>query len=458
MRGLDGVIALWSHVAMTSTEPPTDPAEGTPADSPEGAPADSAEGISADSAEGTSDGLAQDGQDEAAGRSGGEPPNGAPTSAGSREAADTGEAADTAEAAPGAAAHTEETATEAAGATGKAADTGETDAAHGSTGERSPAHPVPGARGARSRRVRRSVKVAVAVVVVLAFLALGDRWAVLYAENMAAQKMREALDLSAEPEVHIDGFPFLTQLATGGVDHVEATIPDVPAGRVSVEQVKGTVDDIRFVGSLPASVKGAKLTGVRGEVFLDFEDLEREVGASQVHFTPGSRENSVRARGEIPVAGEQAKVRAEARLKRTGDHGLNMSVRDTRVVVPGLLTYTPGKGGGLQLAAPAADKMDEEELQEATGESIFPDERMKGSVLDTLVEHPSLLEPTGVDPSLVRGLQKVREPRVAEDMEFSAQLPDDTPGDIRLSDISVTKDGVRAELAGTDVPLGEEED
>src|SRR5690606_2714250 len=106
----------------------------------------------------------------------------------------------------------------------------------------------------------------------------------------------EALDLSAEPEVHIDGFPFLTQLATGGVDHVEATIPDVPAGRVSVEQVKGTVDDIRFVGSLPASVKGAKLTGVRGEVFLDFEDLEREVGASQVHFTPGPRENSVRAR------------------------------------------------------------------------------------------------------------------------------------------------------------------
>lgn len=311
-----------------------------------------------------------------------------------------------------------------------------------------------GPRRTPRRTARRIAKTVVALVVVLAFLALGDRWAVLHAENLAAQKVQDALKLRAAPEVHIDSFPFVAQLATGHLDRVEVNVPDVSAGRVSVAQVKGTVDDIRIVGSLPTSVEGAVLSRVRGEVLLDFDDLNREVGASQVHLTPGRQKNSVLAHGDLPVAGERAEIRARAHLRRTGDHGLAMTVQDTRLVVPGLLTYTPGEGGGLQLTAPAADKVDEDGLQRATGQRILPDRLMKGSALDALVEHPSLLKPTGIDPSLIRGLQKVQEPKVAKEMQFSARLPDDLPGDIRLRGISVTKEGVRAELTGTDVPLG----
>lgn len=310
-----------------------------------------------------------------------------------------------------------------------------------------------GRRGGR-RTARRAAKTVVGLGVVLAFLALGDRWAVLYAENLAAQKMQEALKLRAEPEVHIDSFPFVAQLATGRLDRVEVNVPDVSAGRVSVAQVKGTVDDLRIVGSLLTSVKGAVLSRVRGEVFLDFDDLNREVAASQVHLTPGPEKNTVLANGELPVAGKQAKIRARAHVQRTGEHGVAMTVADTRLVVPGLLTYTPGKGGGLQLTTPTADKVDERGLQQATGQRLRPDQLMKGRALDALAEHPSLLAPTGIDPSLIRGLQKVREPKVAEDMEFSAQLPDNLPGDLRLRGISVTKDGVRAELTGAEVPLG----
>ncbi|WP_078888250.1 LmeA family phospholipid-binding protein [Streptomyces sclerotialus] len=317
-----------------------------------------------------------------------------------------------------------------------------------------PADPESGGGGHGRRTARRAAKTLVALAVVLAFLALGDRWAVLYAEDLAGQKAQDALKLRAQPEVHIGSFPFLTQVATGQLDHVEVNIPDVPAGRISIAQVKGTVDDVRVVGSLPTSVKGAVLSRVRGEVFLDFDDLNREVGASQVRLTPGRAKNSVLAHGDLPVAGTHAKVRARAHLQRTGDHGLAMTVADARLVVPGLLTYTPGEGGGLQLATPAADKIDERDLQQATGQRILPDQLMKGRALDALVEHPALLEPTGIDPSLIRGLQKVREPKVAKAMQFSAQLPDDLPGDVQLRGISVTKDGVRAELSGTDVPLG----
>ncbi|MFI0790687.1 DUF2993 domain-containing protein [Streptomyces lydicus] len=309
--------------------------------------------------------------------------------------------------------------------------------------------------GRKSRRiVRRTAKVVVALAVVLAFLALGDRWAVLYAENLAAQQVHEALKLHAEPEVHIDSFPFIGQVLTGNVDHVEVDVPDVDAGPVSVAQVKGTADDIRIVGSLPSSVKGAVLSRVRGDILLDFKDLNREVGASQVHLMPGPGKNTVLARGDLPVGGKQAQIRGRARLQRTGDRGLRMTVQDTRVVVPGLLTYVPGKGGGLQLTAPVAGKMDEGELQQATGKHVLPQQMMQGRVLDTLVDHPSLLKPTGIDPSLLQGLQKLREPKVAQQMEFSAHLPDNLPGDIRLRNLSVTKNGIRAQLTGKDVPVG----
>lgn len=315
------------------------------------------------------------------------------------------------------------------------------------------------ARRREARRVLRSpartaAKVTASLVVVLAFLALGDRWAVLYAENVAAKKVQESLKLHAEPEVHIDSFPFLGQVVMGNIDHVEVNVPHVPAGPVSVAQVKGSVDDIRIVGSLPSSVKGAVLSKVRGDVFLSFDDLNREVGASQVTLAPGKRHNTVQAKGDLPVAGKQAKIRGRAHLVRTGDRGLALSVEDTRIVVPGLLTYTPGKGGGLQLAGPTINKMDERETEQATGQRLLPGKLMKGGALDALADHPELLKPAGIDPSLIEGLQKLQEPKVAQKMEFSAQLPKDMPGDLRLRDITVTNDGIRAQLAGKEVPLG----
>lgn len=334
-------------------------------------------------------------------------------------------------------------------ATATAADAGTDHSINGDDKE----HPRAGRKPRRI--VRRTAKVAVALAVVLAILALGDRWAVLYAENLAAQQVQKALKLRAEPEVHIDSFPFIGQVLAGNVDHVEVNVPDVDAGPVSVAQVKGTVDDIRIVGSLPSSVKGAVLNRVRGDILLDFKDLNREVGASQVHLMPGPEKNTVLAGGDVPVGDKQAQIRGRAQLQRTGDRGLRMTVQDTRVVVPGLLTYVPGKGGGLQLTAPVADKMDEGELQQATGKHVVPQQMMKGRVLDTLVDHPSLLRPTGIDPSLVQGLQKLREPKVAQQMEFSAQLPDNLPGDIRLRDISVTKNGIRAQLTGKEIPVGQ---
>lgn len=340
-------------------------------------------------------------------------------------------------------------------------------------------------RRRRRSRARGTVKAAVAVVVLLAFLVVGDRWAALYAENKAAEKVKSALKLHAEPEVHIRGFPFLTQLADERLEHVDVAVPDVPAGRISVAQVKGSVEDVRIVGGAPSSIKGAVLGRMKGDVLLAFDDLDRELGTSQVDFTAGSRD-TVLARGELPVAGKRVQVGARAHLRRTGDHGVGTTVDQMRLRVPGLFSYTPGKDGGLRLARPVAERIkrdaadakalfrvdavaerfgltperaaqvrqSETELRRTTGAPRFVDRLMKVNMLDVLLERPSLLKRIGIDPGLVEGLKKIEEPKLAEKLSLSVRLPE-VPGDVRLRDVSVGKEGIRAELTGSDMPFGE---
>lgn len=342
-------------------------------------------------------------------------------------------------------------------------------------------------RRRRRSRLTMTLKLGIAFCVLLAFLAVGDRWAALYAEDKAAAKVQKALKLHAEPEVHINGFPFLTQLASDKLDDVDLTIPDVPAGRVSVAQVNGSVKDVHIVGDAPTSIKGAVLGRMKGNVLLDFDDLDRELGTSQVKFTAGDR-STVLADGELPVAGKDVKVRARAHVQRTGDHGVGTTVDDMRLVVPGLFSFVPGdgKGAGLRLARPLAERIqhdaakaralfgvravtkrfgltderaarvrqNEQELHRVTGAPKFLDKVMKVNMLDVVMERPWLMKKLGVDPALVEGLKKIEEPKLADKLSLSQKLPK-MPGDVRLRGISVTKDGIRASLTGVDVPFGE---
>ncbi|MCK2142036.1 DUF2993 domain-containing protein, partial [Streptomyces sp. WAC00276] len=193
------------------------------------------------------------------------------------------------------------------------------------TGE-PPAYEPPPATPPRRRRPRgRSpfrralghlswgAKITVGILVLAAFLTLGDRWAVLYAENEAEESLKQSMDLTAAPEVDIDGFPFLTQVAARRLDTVHLTVPDVAAGRVSLAEVSATGHDVRISGEGLTGIDGADIGGVDGEVRLSFDDLGRELGASQVTFT-GKGTDRVLARGTLPVAGHELALRADASI------------------------------------------------------------------------------------------------------------------------------------------------
>lgn len=348
--------------------------------------------------------------------------------------------------------------------------------------------------GRRPRRRRRSpfaglplaVKAVVAIVVLAAFLALGDRWALLYAERTAADKVKDQLNLSAAPEVEISGFPFVTQLFDRRVDSVSITVPDVAADRVSLAKVTATATGIRIDGG-PTSVRGARIPELHGEVLLSFEDLNRELGASQVTFT-GHGGDEVRARGTLPVAGYDLKLRADARIRRDGERGISTEVGGMRLDIGDLATFRPGtrESEGLHLTRKSAVRLAKEErrvkellavpaiakrfgvtdaviqdalrddtkLAELTGSPDFVRQLMKVNLIDLAVANPEVLKRLGFDLALLDGLTRLTRPALADRLSIGFRLPKPPKGDLRLRDVRVQKDGIRVRVTGQDLAIG----
>ncbi|KUF19855.1 LmeA family phospholipid-binding protein [Streptomyces silvensis] len=348
-------------------------------------------------------------------------------------------------------------------------------------------------RGSRRRRNRfaglpLAAKVLVALAVGAAFLVLADRWALLYAEHEAADKLKDQLGLSAAPEVAIEGFPFLTQVLDQRLDEVKVTVPDVAADRVSLAKVSATATDVTMKGDGPTSLHGAVIGRMRGEVLLSFDDLNRELGASQVTFT-GHGRDQVHARGTLPVAGHDLKVRADARIERDGDRGVATDIDRMRLGIGDMATYRPGPRAseGLHLSRKGARRVADESakakallavptiakrlgvpddavrealrsdarLNDVTGSPQFVDDVMRLNLIDVAMGHPALLKRLGLDPALLRGLSELTRPVLADRLTLAFELPK-LPGDgsVRLADVKVRKDGIRAELEGSGLAFG----
>ncbi|MEU0198376.1 MULTISPECIES: DUF2993 domain-containing protein [unclassified Streptomyces] len=347
-------------------------------------------------------------------------------------------------------------------------------------------------RGGRRRKNRFAglpfaVKAVVGLAVLAAFTALGDRWAVLYAEHRAADTLKDRLDLAAAPEVKIGGFPFLTQLADKRLDAVKVTVPDVAADRVSLAKVSATAHDIRLDADGLTSVRGAHVPRFEGDVVLSFADLNRELGASQVTFT-GEGRDRVRARGTLPVAGHNLRLRAEARIQRQGERGIATEIGGMRLDIGDLATYRPGtraseglhltpKGSAdlaretrkakALLSVPAiVQRMgvpeatvrealaDDGKLAELTGSPRFARQAERLNLIDLALDNPEVLRRLGLDPALLDSLSGLTRPVLADRLSLAFELPKPEQGDVRLDDVRVEEDGIRVRVSGSGLNVG----
>ncbi|MFC7841177.1 DUF2993 domain-containing protein [Streptomyces sp. NPDC057382] len=348
-------------------------------------------------------------------------------------------------------------------------------------------------RGGRRRRKHRfaglplAVKAVAGLVVLAAFAALADRWALLYAEHRAADTVKDRLGLAAAPEVEIGGFPFLTQVAAERLESVTVTVPDVAADRVSLAKVSATAHDIRLDTDGLTSVRGAGVPRFDGEVQLSFADLNRELGSSQVTFTGRGRDR-VRAEGVLPVAGHDLRLHAEARIRRQGERGIATEIGALRLDLGGLATYRPGTGPaqGLHLTPQGSADLarqtrkakallsvpaivqrlgvpgatvrealaDDGRLTELTGSPRFARQAQRLNLLDLALDHPRVLRRLGLDPELLDALTGLTRPALAERLSLAFELPEPERGDVRLREVRVEKDGIRVRVSGSGLSVG----
>ena len=148
------------------------------------------------------------------------------------------------------------------------------------------------------RRNRRPVVIAVGALVALLVVPVAvDRFATARVESRTARAFQEGLHTPSVPEVHVRGFPVLTQLAAGTLRHVDITAHDIPASDTT--------------GPLPVSRLSVRLAGLRksdddkealarsaeATALLSYQDLSDTLG---LEITQGAGPDQVRAK--VPLA------------------------------------------------------------------------------------------------------------------------------------------------------------
>ncbi|MER7576375.1 DUF2993 domain-containing protein [Streptomyces sp. NPDC126514] len=135
----------------------------------------------------------------------------------------------------------------------------------------------------------RALRILLIVVVVLGGLfVLADRLAVGFAEDEAAEKLKNTENLATTPDVSIKGFPFLTQVAGGELDDVEVGIEDYEATAetgetIRIDGLRANMKNVRFSGDY-SSATAATATGTAS---ISYAELLRTARSEPTEVGPG---------------------------------------------------------------------------------------------------------------------------------------------------------------------------
>ena len=139
-----------------------------------------------------------------------------------------------------------------------------------------------GQRAPRRRRRRRGWIALLCTLVVLAVVFfVGDQVARAYAQNMIASKLQSSSGLSSKPDVTIEGFPFLTQLAAHDIGTIDISASNVQAGKLDISSVKATATGVHITSGF----NGVTIDHISGTALITFADLENATGARGVTIT-----------------------------------------------------------------------------------------------------------------------------------------------------------------------------
>ncbi|MEU5423488.1 DUF2993 domain-containing protein [Streptomyces sp. NPDC001407] len=184
----------------------------------------------------------------------------------------------------------------------------------------------------------RALRITLIIAIVLGALFVGaDRVAVYFAENQAAEKIRNSQNLSGTPDVSIKGFPFLTQIASSSLDEVDVKLDGVTAGSgdktVRVTGFDAKLQDVKINSSFTSAVADR----ATGTAHISYADLTKAVNDPAVTVgyggTNAAGKSRVKVTGKVSVMGQSMERSVESTVSISG--GDTISVRAESIPAEG---------------------------------------------------------------------------------------------------------------------------
>ncbi|CAN5289033.1 mannan chain length control protein LmeA [soil metagenome] len=156
----------------------------------------------------------------------------------------------------------------------------------------------------------------IAVLVLLGLAIAADRVLVVVSENLLADTIQDEGQLPAEPDISIEGFPFLPQAITGRYESVRVGVDvealGLPPGATANIQLQGA--RVPLGSLLSGSVSSVPVDKVVGMVTFPFDYIGEQLGGATV-----TRDGSgLRVETTVSVLGRDFPVAATAELSLVG--------------------------------------------------------------------------------------------------------------------------------------------
>ncbi|MEU2598703.1 LmeA family phospholipid-binding protein [Streptomyces hirsutus] len=136
----------------------------------------------------------------------------------------------------------------------------------------------------------RALRILLIIAVVLGgIFVIVDRLAVDFAEGEVADRLKSTENLSTTPDVSINGFPFLTQIAGGSLDEVRIGIREYEAGtgdgkqNIRIEDLRADMKGVEFSGDF-SSATAADATGTAS---VTYDELLKTAKSESTQVGPG---------------------------------------------------------------------------------------------------------------------------------------------------------------------------
>src|SRR5690349_11686043 len=174
---------------------------------------------------------------------------------------------------------------------------------------------------ARVRRRRRRWPWITLLVIVLVLVG-GDRAANAYAENQMASQVQSSLALSGKPNVTIQGFPFLTQVAARTFNTVDVNASNEtagPGGQLQIASLTATLHGMHIHGTNSATVDQFTASAL-----VTFTALAHAGGIPQGITLSPAGPNQLKA--TVDILGFSSD--ATAKVTQVGDNKINVKITD----------------------------------------------------------------------------------------------------------------------------------